>query len=95
MVSKLDELGRDAPEALATIKSLGALHVEVVVLQPSKLDLISPTGKLILAMLAAVAEMERSLIVERAQADLARVKAEGKVLGRQAKTTPEQRAEMV
>jgi len=95
VVSKLDRLERDAPDVLATIKSLDALHVEVVVLQLGKLDLTSPAGKLMLAMLAAVAEMERDLIVERTQAGLTRAKAEGKVLGRPAKTTPEQRAAMV
>ncbi|MGK5035938.1 recombinase family protein [Janthinobacterium sp. LB3P118] len=94
VVSKLDRLGRDAPDVLATIKSLAALGVEVVVLQLGKLDLTSPAGKLMLAMLAAVAEMERDLIVERTQAGLARAKAEGKTLGRPAKTTPEQRKEM-
>lgn len=95
VVSKLDRLGRDAPDVLATIKSLGALQVEVVVLQLGKLDLTSPAGKLMLAMLAAVAEMERDLIVERTQAGLARAKAEGKTLGRPAKTSPEQRAAMI
>ena len=54
----------------------------------------STTGKLMLAMLAAVAEMERDLIVERTQAGLARAKAEGKTLGRRPKTTPEQRKAM-
>jgi DNA invertase Pin-like site-specific DNA recombinase len=39
-----------------------------------------------LAMLAAVAEMEKDLIVERTEAGLARAKAEGKP----AKTKPEQ-----
>jgi DNA invertase Pin-like site-specific DNA recombinase len=91
VVSKLDRLGRDAPDVLATIKTLAALDVEVVVLQLDKLDLNSTTGKLMLAMLAAVAEMERDLIVERTQAGLRRAKAEGKTLGRPAKTTPEQR----
>jgi DNA invertase Pin-like site-specific DNA recombinase len=80
---------------LTTIKALVLLNVEVVVLQLGKLDLTSPVGKLMLAMLAAVAEMERDLIVERTQAGFARAKAEGKVLGRPAKTTPEQRAAMV
>lgn len=47
-----------------------------------------------LAMLAAVAEMERDLIVERTQAGLARAKAQGKTLGRPAKTTSEQREAM-
>lgn len=91
VVSKLDRLGRDAPDVLATIKSLAGLGVEVVVLQLGKTDLTSPAGKLSLAMLAAVAEMERDLIVERTQAGLARAKAEGKTLGRPSKTTSEQR----
>ena len=95
VVSKLDRLGRDAPDVLSTIKSLSKLGVEVVVLQLGKLDLASTPGKLMLTMLAAVAEMERDLIVERTQAGLARAKAEGKVLGRPAKTTPEQRKAMV
>jgi putative DNA-invertase from lambdoid prophage Rac len=95
VVSKLDRLGRDAPDVLATIKALGALGAEVVVLQLGKLDLTSPAGKLMLAMLAAVAEMERDLIVERTQAGLARAKAEGKILGRPAKTTPQQRKAMI
>jgi putative DNA-invertase from lambdoid prophage Rac len=94
VVSKLDRLGRDAPDVLAAIKTLAYLGVEVVVLQLGKLDLTSPAGKLMLAMLAAVAEMERDLIVERTQAGLARAKAEGKTLGRPAKTTPEQRKAM-
>jgi len=95
VVAKLDRLGRDAPDVLATIKSLSAIQVEVVVLQLGKLDLTSPAGKLMLAMLAAVAEMERDLIVERTQAGLARAKAEGKTLGRPTKTTPEQRKAMI
>jgi DNA invertase Pin-like site-specific DNA recombinase len=95
VVSKLDRLGRDAPDVLSTIKSLATLGVEVVVLQLGKLDLASTPGKLMLAMLAAIAEMERDLIVERTQAGLARAKAKGKVLGRPAKTTPEQRKAMI
>jgi len=48
-----------------------------------------------LTMLAAVAEMERDLLVERTQSGLARAKAEGKTLGRPASTTEEQRLAMV
>lgn len=95
VVSKLDRLGRDAPDVLATVKRLAELGVEVVVLQLGKLDLASSAGKLMLAMLAAVAEMERDLIVERTQAGLARAKADGKILGRPSKTTPEQRKAMI
>lgn len=46
-------------------------------------------------MLAAVAEMERDLLVERTQAGLARANGEGKTLGRPSKTTVEQRADII
>ena len=48
-----------------------------------------------MTMLAAVAEMERDLLVERTQAGLARAKSEGKTLGRPSKTTAEQRADII
>lgn len=95
VVSKLDRLGRDAQDVGATIKALAARHIEVIVLQLGKLDLGSPAGKLMLNMLAAVAEMERDLLVERTQSGLARAKAAGKVLGRPTRTTHEQRQEIV
>jgi len=94
VVTKLDRLGRDAQDIGATIKALAARRIEVVVLQLGKLDLTSAAGKLMLTMLAAVAEMERDLLVERTQSGLARAKAEGKTLGRPASTTDEQRAAM-
>lgn len=43
-------------------------------------------------MLAAVADFERDLIIERTQPGLARAKAEGKKLGRPAKTSEADRA---
>ncbi len=46
-------------------------------------------------VLAAVADFERELIVERVQAGLTRAKSEGKKLGRRAKTTEQQRQEVV
>ncbi len=95
VVSKLDRLGRDAQDVGATIKALAARKIEVIVLQLGKLDLTSPAGKLMLTMLAAVAEMERDLLVERTQSGLARAKAEGKTLGRPTRTDDAQRAELV
>ena len=95
VVTKLDRLGRDAQDVGATIKALAARRIEVVVLQLGKLDLTSAAGKLMLTMLAAVAEMERDLLVERTQSGLARAKAEGKTLGRPTSTNDDQRAKMV
>ena len=94
VVSKLDRLGRDAIDVLQTVRLLGERGIKVIVHQLGATDLTSPAGKLLLSMLAAVAEMERDLLVERTQAGLARAKAEGKVLGRPSKTTPEQRTEI-
>ncbi len=47
-----------------------------------------------MTMLAAVASMEKDLLVERTQAGLARAKAQGKVLGRPTKTSLSQRKEI-
>jgi putative DNA-invertase from lambdoid prophage Rac len=95
VVAKFDRLGRDAQDVGATIKMLAARHIEVIVLQLGKLDLAGAAGKLMLAMLAAVAEMKHDLLVERTQAGLARAKAESKTLGRPASTTDEQCAPMM
>ena len=54
-------------------------------------DLTSSTGKLTMNVLNAVAEFERDLLVERTQAGLSRVKAEGKMLGRPVSLTDDQR----
>ena len=94
MVAKLDRLGRDAQDVGATIKALAKRKIEVIVLQLGKLDLTSSAGKLMLNMLAAIAEMERDLLVERTQSGLSRAKTEGKVFGRPTKTTAMQRAEI-
>lgn len=78
MVTKLDRLGRDAQDIGATIKALAAGRIEVIVLQLGKLDLTSAAGKLMLNMLAVVAEMERDLLVERTQSGLERARRRGK-----------------
>ena len=95
VVSKLDRLGRDAIDVLQIVRQLGERKIKVIVLQLGpNTDLTAPAGKMLLSMLAAVAEMERDLLVERTQAGLQRAKAEGKTLGRPSKTTPEQREEI-
>jgi putative DNA-invertase from lambdoid prophage Rac len=82
IVSKLDRLGRDAVDILSTVRSLEAMGCAVRVLQLGDLDLTSSAGKLVLSTLAAVAEMERDILIERTNAGLARAKAQGKTLGR-------------
>jgi DNA invertase Pin-like site-specific DNA recombinase len=93
VVTKLDRLGRDAQDIGATIKLLATRRIEVTVLQLGKLDLASAAGKMMLTMLAAVAEMERDLLIERTYAGLERAKAAGKILGRPARLKPNERQE--
>lgn len=91
VVTKIDRLGHDAIDILATVRDLKTRGVLVHVTPLGGTDLTGSAGKLLLAMLSAFAEMERDLIVEGTQAGLARAKAEGRKLGRSAKTTDRDR----
>ncbi|MEG0936478.1 MAG: recombinase family protein [Comamonas sp.] len=91
LVSKLDRLGRDMIDVLQTLKTLEERGIRVKVKALGDVDLTSAAGKVTVRVLAAVAEMERDLLVERTQAGLARAKAEGKQLGRPSKTSEEDR----
>lgn len=93
VTTRLDRLGRDAVDVLSTIRALGDEGIRIRVLQlGGGADLASPTGRLLLGVVAAVAEMERELIRERTKAGLARTKAAGQRLGRPPKTSPADRA---
>jgi DNA invertase Pin-like site-specific DNA recombinase len=48
----------------------------------SEVDTRSPTGRMLLTMFAAVAEFERSILLERQRVGVARARAEGKYKGR-------------
>ena len=81
VVAKLDRLGRNVMDVSSTVTKLAELGVRVH-LPLGGVDLTSSTGKLTMNVLNAVAEFERDLLIERTQAGLSRVKAEGKTLGR-------------
>lgn len=95
VVAKLDRLGRDAIDVLQTVRVMAERNIKVIVHQLGTTDLTSAAGKLLLSMLAAVAEMERDLLIERTQAGLSRAKAEGKKLGRPSKIAPEARIAII
>ncbi len=95
IVSKLDRLGRDAIDVIATVRTLAERNIHVIVHSLGGVDLASPTGKLLVTMLAAVAEMERDLLIERTHAGIARARSEGKQIGRPPKMSAPQRREMV
>ena len=82
VVTKLDRLGRNAMDVRSTVEKLEADGVRVHCLALGGVDLTSAAGKMTMGVIAAVAEFERDLLVERTQSGLARAKAAGKVLGR-------------
>jgi putative DNA-invertase from lambdoid prophage Rac len=82
LVTKLDRLGRNAMDVRATVERLANAGVRVHCLALGGVDLTSPGGKMTMSVIAAVAEFERDLLIERTQAGLKRAKDEGKRLGR-------------
>lgn len=92
VVSKLDRIGRDSIDVQQTVNWFLKSGVRLVVLQLGNLDLTSSAGSLMVKMLAAVADFERDLIIERTLAGQARAKADGKHMGRPAKTSTTDRA---
>lgn len=92
VVTKLDRLGRSAMDVRTTVDALAASGVRVHCMALGGADLTSSSGKLTMGVLAAVAEFERDLLIERTQAGLARAKADGKILGRPSSLTAQQTA---
>jgi len=83
VVTKLDRLGRNAMDVRATVERLDTLGVKVHCLAlGGAVDLTSPAGRMTMGVIAAVAEFERDLLVERTQAGLSRAVSQGKRLGR-------------
>ena len=91
VVTKLDRIGRDSIDVQQTVSRFEEAGMRLVVLQLGNLDLTSSAGSLMVKVLAAVADFERDLIIERTQAGQARARAAGTHMGRPSKTTEEQR----
>ncbi len=90
LVTKLDRLGRNAMDVRATVEALAQAGVRVHCLALGGVDLTSSAGKMTMAVISAVAEFERDLLIERTQAGLSRAKAQGVALGRPSSLSPEQ-----
>lgn len=81
LVWRLDRWGRTVTDLLATLQELGHLGVGFVSLTEA-LDLTTPAGRAMAAMLAVFAEFEREVLRERVRAGLAHARQNGKTLGR-------------
>jgi len=80
-VTKPDRLARSTIDLLTIAQSLKAKGVTLVI-RSMGVDTSSATGELILSILASIAQFERSLMLERQKAGIAKAKADGKYTGR-------------
>src|SRR5215207_4191684 len=83
LVWRLDRWGRSVTDLLATLQELEHLGVGFVSLTEA-LDLTTPAGRAMAAMLAVFAVFEREILQERTRAGLAHARQNGKRLGRPA-----------
>jgi len=81
LVWRLDRWGRSVADLLATLQELAHLGVGFVSLTEA-LDLTTPAGRAMAALLAVFAEFEREILRERVRAGLAHARQNGKKLGR-------------
>jgi len=80
-VWKFDRFARSTRHLVTALEQFNVLGVDFISLSES-IDTSTPMGKMVFTVLAAVAELELSLIRERVVMGLQRAKAQGKRLGR-------------
>ncbi len=81
LVWKFDRFARSVSHLLRALETFQSLGIEFVSLS-EQVDTSTPTGKMVFTVLGAVAELERSLIVERVRAGMRNARAKGKRIGR-------------
>jgi DNA invertase Pin-like site-specific DNA recombinase len=80
-VWSVDRLGRSLQHLVGFLNELQALNCHLYLHQQA-IDTTTPSGRAMFQMCGVFAEFERSMIVERVNAGLARAKANGVKLGR-------------
>lgn len=88
-ITKLDRLARSVADLTNIVKTLETKGCGLVVLD-QQIDTTTPTGRLLLHMLAAIGEFERELIQERATEGREKARARGVRFGVQPKLSNEQ-----
>jgi putative DNA-invertase from lambdoid prophage Rac len=92
VVTKLDRLGRNSIDVQTTVGRLAETGVRVHCLALGGVDLTSPAGKMTMGVIAAVAQFERDLLIERTLSGQARAKANGVKFGRKPVLSDDARA---
>jgi DNA invertase Pin-like site-specific DNA recombinase len=81
LVWSCDRLARSTKHLLQTIDELNGMGVQFLS-QREAIDTEGPLGRAILVIVSAIAELERSLIIERVRAGMRRARIEGRQIGR-------------
>jgi DNA invertase Pin-like site-specific DNA recombinase len=84
-VWRFDRFARSVSHLLRALETFKALGIDFVSFS-EQMDTSTPAGKMVFTVLGAVAELERSLIVERVRAGMRNARAKGKRIGRPPRT---------
>lgn len=81
LVAAFDRIARSTKNFLEIVDELNSVNIEFVSAREA-IDTSGPMGRMFLTMVGSIAELERSLIVERIKAGMRRARIEGRRLGR-------------
>lgn len=81
LVAAFDRVARSTKNFLEIVDELTALEIEFISAREA-IDTTGPMGRMFLTMLSSIAELEKSILVERIKAGMRRVQLEGGRLGR-------------
>src|SRR6476659_7011857 len=94
LVSKLDRLARATVDLYNIVAQLQAKGVEFKVIDDPSIDTTSRTGKLVMGILALIAEFENDIRRERQMDGIAKAKDRGVKFGRKRELTDEKAKEI-
>jgi DNA invertase Pin-like site-specific DNA recombinase len=81
LVWACDRIARSTRHFLEVLDDLNRLNIEFISFR-EQIDTGGPLGRAVVVIIGAIAELERSLIVERVRAGMRRAKLEGRHIGR-------------
>lgn len=82
IVTRMDRLARSVLDLWSIIETVESKGAGLRILAHGAMDTTTPTGRLMMTMLGAVAEFERNIMLERQREGIAKAKANGKYRGR-------------
>ena len=81
LVAAFDRIARSTRNFLQVIDELDSMGIEFIS-RRENVDTSGPMGRLFVTIISAIAELERSLVVDRVKSGMRRAKLEGRQIGR-------------